>query len=60
MLFAVAICCNNLYLPVLSADNFCEQLGPRSGLTERRAWSGSKQFDIMIVCLKDVSKKRQQ
>ena len=35
------------------ADNFGKQFGPRSGLTNRRAWSGSKLFDILIVFLKE-------
>ena len=26
---------------MLSADNLCEQFGPRSGPTKRLAWSGS-------------------
>ena len=36
-----------------SADNFGKQFGPRSGPTNRRAWSGSKLFDILIVFLKE-------
>ena len=33
------------YLLVSSADNFCKQIGPRSGSTKHWAWSGSKLFD---------------
>ena len=40
-----------------SADDFCKQLGPRSGPTERRSWPGSKQFDTLMVFLKKFSKK---
>ena len=42
-----------IYLLVLSADNFCKQFGPRSGLTKCRAWSGSKLFDPLMVFLKE-------
>ena len=38
---------------VSSADNFGKQFGPRSGLMIRRAWSGSKLFDILMVFLKE-------
>ena len=34
-----------LYLPVLSAHNLCKQIGPRSGPTKGRVWSGSNRFD---------------
>ena len=44
-------------LPVTSADNFGKQFGPRSGPTNRRAWSGSKLFDILMVFLKLIWKK---
>ena len=37
-------------LLVLSADYLCKQFGPRS---EHQAWSGSKQFDTLIVLLRD-------
>ena len=43
-----------------------EQFGPRSGPTKRRAWSGSKLFDSLMVFLKeffekdDFEKKNQQ
>ena len=40
-----------------SADNFCKQLGPRSGPTERRSWPGSKLFDILMVFLKEFFEK---
>ena len=40
-----------------SADNFCKQFGPRSGLTERRDISGSKLFDTLIVFLKELFEK---
>ena len=42
-----------LYLLESSADNFCKQFGPRSGLTESWAWSGSKLVDTLIVFLKE-------
>ena len=34
-----------------SADNFCKQFGPRSGLTKHRPWSESILFDNMLVFL---------
>ena len=37
---------------VLSADNICEQFGPRAGLTQCQTWSGSKLFDTLMVFLK--------
>ena len=37
------------YLLVSSAENFCKQFGPRSGLTNCRAWSGPKLFLTLIV-----------
>ena len=40
-----------------SADNFCEQFGPRSGPTKCRAWSGSNLFDTLMVFLKEFFKK---
>ena len=43
-----------LYLP---ANNFCKQCGPRSGPTKRRAWSGTKLFDTLMVLLKEFLKK---
>ena len=43
----------HLWRLLLSADNLCKQFGPRSGLTKRRAWSGSKLFDTLMVFLKD-------
>ena len=46
-----------LCLPVTSADNLGEQFGPRSGPTNRRAWSGSKLFDILMVFLKEFFQK---
>ena len=36
---------STLYQLVLSADNICAQFGPKSGLTKRQSWSGSKLFD---------------
>ena len=36
-----------------SDDNLYKQVGPRSGPTERWAWSGSNPFDTPIVFLKD-------
>ena len=35
-----------------SAVDFCKQFGPRLGLTEYQAISGSKTFDTLIVFLK--------
>ena len=35
-----------------SADNFCKQFGPRSGLTKCQAWSGSNLLDTLMVFLK--------
>ena len=49
--------CLTLCLPVSSADNLGEQFGPRSGLTNRRACSGSKLFDILMVFLKEFFQK---
>ena len=40
-----------------SADNFCKQFGPRSGPTKRRACSGSKLYDTLMVFLKEFFKK---
>ena len=37
---------------MLSADNFCKQFGPRSGLTGHQASSGSKLFDTQILFMK--------
>ena len=37
---------------VLSADNLCKQLRPRSGPTKYWSWSGSKLFATLIVILK--------
>ena len=34
-----------LYLQVSCADNYCKQIGLRSGSTKCRAWSGSNLFD---------------
>ena len=35
-----------------NVDNFCEQFGPRSGLTKYQALSGSKLFDTLMVFLR--------
>ena len=40
-----------------SADNLCKQFGPRSGSTEHRSLPGSKQFDTLIVFLKEYFEK---
>ena len=51
--------CLNSFLAsgnVLSADNLCKQLGPRSGLTEPRSLARSKLFDTLMVFLKEFSK----
>ena len=34
-----------------SADNFCKQIGPRSGPTKCWAWSGSNLFDAQMYFL---------
>ena len=41
-----------LYLPESSADNFCKQFGPRSGLTKCRAL-----FDTLMIFLKEIFEK---
>ena len=46
-----------LRLLVSSADNLCKQFGPRSGLTNCQAWSGSKLFDILMLFLKEFFEK---
>ena len=43
-------------LLVSSADNVCTQFGLRSGLTKRRAWSGSNLFDTKMVFLEEYLK----
>ena len=40
-----------------SADNFYKQFGTRSGPTKRRAWSGSKLYDTLMIFLKDFIEK---
>ena len=56
--FRCFFCRPTLYLLVLSADNFLQtvwtQVRPdkRSGPAKRRAWSGSKLFDTLMVFLK--------
>ena len=42
---------------MLSADNFCKQFGPRSGLIKCQAGSGSKLFDTLMVFLKEFLEK---
>ena len=49
--------CLTLCLLVLSADNLCKQLGPRSGLTKHHTWSGSKLFDTLMVFPKEFFEK---
>ena len=46
-----------LYLPLSSANNLCKQIGPRSGPTKCRAWSGSNLFDTQMVFLKEFLEK---
>ena len=41
----------------MSADNLCKQFGPRSGPTKRRARSGSRMIDTLVVFLKQYSEK---
>ena len=43
-------------LLVSSSDNVCTQFGLRSGLTKRRAWSGSNLFDTQMVFLEEYLK----
>ena len=43
-------------LLVWSADNICKQFGPSSGPTKCRVCSGSKQFDTLIIFLKEFFK----
>ena len=45
-------------LLVSSAGNLCKKFGPRSGPTERRARSGSNQFDAQMVFLKEFFKEK--
>ena len=51
----------NLFLTLLSAvssaDNLCKQFGPRSGPTKRRARSGSKLSEPLMVFLKEFFEK---
>ena len=53
----LSLYCLTLCLPVPSADNLGKQSGPRSGPTIRRARSGSKLFDILMVLLKELFEK---
>ena len=46
-----------LCLLVSSADNFCKQIGPRSGPLKRWYWSESKLFDTQMVFLKEFFEK---
>ena len=43
---------------VSSAANLSKQLGPRSGPTKCRAWSGSNMFDTQMVFLKEFFKNK--
>ena len=45
-------------LPMSSADNLCKQLGPRSGPTICRAWSGSKLIDTQRIFWKSLFLKK--
>ena len=49
----------NPCLLVSSADDLCKQFRPRAGPTECRAWSGSKQFDTLMVILKEFFEKNE-
>ena len=49
---------NSLSTSVVDAVNLGKQFGPRSGPTNRRALSGSKLFDILMVFLKEYFKKK--
>ena len=42
---------------MLSAVNFCKQIGPRLGLTKRQALSGSNLFGTQMVLLKVLFEK---
>ena len=48
---------HSLNLTVWSADDFCEQIGPRSGLIKLWSWYGSNLFDTRIVFLKEFFEK---
>ena len=40
------------YLQNKTTNDVCEQFEPRSGLTDCKAWSGSKMFYTLMVFLK--------
>ena len=42
---------------MLSADNFCKQVGPRSAPTQYQDWSRSDLFDTQMVFLKEFLEK---
>ena len=42
---------------MLFTNNFCKQIGPRSGPTKCWAWSVSKLFYTLLVLLKELFKK---
>ena len=48
----------NIHLLVSSADNFCQPIGPRSGLTKCQACSGFNLFDTQMVFLKEFYEKK--
>ena len=50
----------NSLATVPSADNFCKQFGPSSVPTKRRAWSGSKLFDILKEFFQKVDFEKYQ
>ena len=56
-LFSQGVDMLTLCLPVTFAVNLGKQFGPRSGPTNRRAWSGSKLFDILMAYLKEFFQK---
>ena len=41
-----------------SSDNLCKQFGLRLELKECPSWSGSKQFDTLILFLKEFFEKQ--
>ena len=45
------------FLLVSSAHDLCKLIGPRSGLTKCRAWSGSNLFDTRVVVMKEFLEK---
>ena len=51
------IFCKLIACRAASVENLCKQLGPRSGPTKRRAWSGFKLFDTLMAFLQEFWEK---